>query len=451
MKTNSKIRVEYIDETGASRVVSGEYTNNAFQKVVKADGSKVALRKMRTSDFIAACRNKNVQVVKIMNVISKHVYYERPEATAEIPTDEEVAEAAKAAKAAAEKIAAAAEKIAEKIAETATVEEFTEAAIELPELEIKVETPKVESNGNGGMKQLAKMIEPHLENMPNVDYNQVGEIIKDQLRDHTKTIKIVYPDDQPTKDMGKQHQVFPQLLKLVEMRNLLVKSPMLIGPSGSGKTTGAIKVAEALNLPFFSISVNMMSTKTDFMGYTDANGKYVRTQFRDAYENGGVFMLDELDAGHPNVMTTINMATANGHANFPDMMVARHKDFVLIAGANTYGKGANREYVGRNQLDDATLDRFMPLSWDYDEEFEISISPNESWTKYCQALRANADKYKVRHIISPRASITGGHLLNVGAKLKFIQDSVLGFSSLQAADIDKLTKDVVGNFIKSNK
>jgi hypothetical protein len=32
--------------------------------------------------------------------------------------------------------------------------------------------------------------------------------------------------------------------------------------------------------------------------------------------------------------------------------------FVCIAAANTFGTGADRQYVGRNQLDESTLDRF---------------------------------------------------------------------------------------------
>jgi cobaltochelatase CobS len=38
--------------------------------------------------------------------------------------------------------------------------------------------------------------------------------------------------------------------------------------------------------------------------------------------------------------------------------------------ANTFGTGADRQYVGRNQLDESTLDRFRigQIERDYDSE-----------------------------------------------------------------------------------
>ena len=50
----------------------------------------------------------------------------------------------------------------------------------------------------------------------------------------------------------------------------------------------------------------------------------------------------------------------------------QHKDFVLVASANTVGKGANRIYVGRNAQDEASLDRFRigQVEMDYDRALE---------------------------------------------------------------------------------
>lgn len=81
------------------------------------------------------------------------------------------------------------------------------------------------------------------------------------------------------------------------------------------------------------------------------------------YEGGGVHVLDELDAADPNLLLTVNTALANGYCNVPHRpdkpRAERHKDFVQIATANTVGRGADRMYVGRGQLDAATLDRFQ--------------------------------------------------------------------------------------------
>ena len=105
------------------------------------------------------------------------------------------------------------------------------------------------------------------------------------------------------------------------------------------------------------------------------NGQFVflSTQFLDAYENGGVFLFDEIDAADPNVLLVINSALANGHLSVPSRhekpTAARHPDFICIAAANTFGHGADRQYVGRNQLDESTLDRFrigtVPMDYAY--------------------------------------------------------------------------------------
>jgi MoxR-like ATPase len=214
-------------------------------------------------------------------------------------------------------------------------------------------------------------------------------------------------------EVGTQHEMFETLLTLISVR----LNALLVGPAGSGKTTAAEKVAESLGLKYYSISVGMQTSKTEFFGYMDATGKYVRTLFREAFEKGGVFLLDELDAGNANVIVSINQALANGQCAFPDGMVNKHEDFVIVASANTFGHGASREYVGRCQLDAATLDRFMPIDWNYDEKLETSLCADKQWLRIVRAIRKNAADYKIRAIVSPRASIGGAKLLAAGLPL----------------------------------
>ena len=80
--------------------------------------------------------------------------------------------------------------------------------------------------------------------------------------------------------------------------------------------------------------------------------EYQRSQFVEFYEEGGVFLLDEIDAADANVFLVLNQALANGHLPVPNRIgspqAMRHQDFVLIAAANTFGNGANRMYVRPN-------------------------------------------------------------------------------------------------------
>lgn len=230
-----------------------------------------------------------------------------------------------------------------------------------------------------------------------------------------------------------QHYKFGELLSVIKCR----LNALLVGPAGSGKTSGAHNVAGHLKLEFYSISVGLQTTKSEFFGYMNADGKYVPTLFRKAFEKGGIFLLDEMDAGNANVITSINQALANDYCAFPDKMVKKHKDFVVVASANTYGTGANRDYVGRNQLDAATLDRFMVIEWGYDEELESSLVKNKEWLQIVRQCRRNANTYSIRTVISPRAAMAGEKLLADGVDKNTVMEMVL-FKGLNSTERQKL-------------
>lgn len=157
----------------------------------------------------------------------------------------------------------------------------------------------------------------------------------------------------------------------------------------------------------------------------DAQGRIVSTEFRKAYENGGLFLFDEIDASYPQAVLAFNAALANDYMDFPDKRVQRHKDFYCIAAANTYGQGADRQYIGRNQLDAASLDRFVFLDWKYDENLERDLAGNEEWSNYVQKVRKLINLNKIRHVVSPRASIFGAQLLARGLERSIVEETVL--------------------------
>lgn len=232
---------------------------------------------------------------------------------------------------------------------------------------------------------------------------------------------VVKQENKEPRNVGTQHREFETILQTISAGVNLA----LVGPAGSGKTTCVHHVAEALSLPFYSKSVSAQTGVHEFFGYQDANGNYVRTLFREAYENGGVFLLDEFDAGNPNVLASMNQATANGSCAFADGMVQKHSDFVVVMAGNTYGHGATSEYVGRNQIDKATLDRFAFIYFDYDESFELALSTNKDWTKEVQAIRKKVCEKRVKTIVSPRASFDGAKLLAKGMKKELVKQLLI--------------------------
>lgn len=247
-----------------------------------------------------------------------------------------------------------------------------------------------------------------------------------ELRDQVKRNQVleVKVNGKSNEVKGLKHKQLQQLINYCALR----LSPLMVGMAGTGKTHAGTQAAEALGLKFYSISVGAQTTKTDIMGYMDATGRYIRTLFREAYENGGVFLMDEIDAGNANVLITINAALANGLAAFPDGMVKRHEDFVFIASANTFGNGANRQYVGRNQLDAATLDRFALLEWLIDDDLESNLTTGLNGTAWYMAVKASRDyvsEKNIRALISPRATQKGSKLLDIGCQLNEVIDATL--------------------------
>jgi hypothetical protein len=230
---------------------------------------------------------------------------------------------------------------------------------------------------------------------------------------------VVKTDEFEPNNLGKQHSQLPTLINLVASKVNIY----LVGPAGSGKTHAAEQCAIALNVPFHFTGA--VASEFKLTGFKNAMGEYVSTEFREAYENGGVFLFDEIDASYPQAVLAFNAALSNDFMDFPDKRVIRHKDFYCIAAANTYGQGADRQYVGRNQLDAASLDRFAFLDWKYDTNLERELTINDEWCDYVQKVRGVIEKNKIRHIVSPRASMSGAKLLALGIERDVVESTIL--------------------------
>lgn len=219
---------------------------------------------------------------------------------------------------------------------------------------------------------------------------------------------VIKQGSKTTKVKGVLPECFERIVELGSQR----KPVMLVGPAGCGKTYLAAKLAEALKLPFFDQSCSEGISESTFMGWllpVGESGKfsYVPAPFIQAYEKGGVFLLDEIDAADSNLLTFLNKAIANDSFFLPQRFdkpeVKKHKDFVVIAAANTFGTGADAEYVGRNALDAATLDRFRAgmIFVDYSRTVEEAIVEPAVLT-WGLAIRNLIQQHKLRRVLSTR-------------------------------------------------
>ena len=239
------------------------------------------------------------------------------------------------------------------------------------------------------------------------EVERLGSLIHDLDKARPITVTV---NGRDAVDVGRQHETYETVLRMT-VAGLNVQ---MVGPAGSGKSRAGRSIATALGLPFYAVPLGPQTSKSDLLGFTNGAGQYVRTLLRDAFERGGVILLDEIDAANPAVLTIINDMLANDEAGFADGMVNRHADCHFLSAANTYGLGADRIYVGRAQLDAATLDRWVKVPWDYDWSFTRLLAGNDAFTSRVQALSEEAAKLAMRVVIGPRAAIHGAKLLAAG-------------------------------------
>lgn len=251
----------------------------------------------------------------------------------------------------------------------------------------------------------------------------------------THTISL---PDLPEVTFDHAHEKLPLLVKTVGLR----RPVMLVGPAGSGKTTAGKQLAEAYGVPFYANSNSPMDTRTLAFGYMDGGGNYRPGYLYSAMKYGGVLLDDEVDSSNPAVMVSKNAAIENRFAYFPNgEKVEAHENFFYIGSANTYGRGADRMYVGRTQLDAATLNRFIFIEWNYDETLETMLAGHASWTDHVQRVRAAVAEHKMRYVVSPRQSIAGSELLAADVPWQDVEQMVL-YPGWAEEDIDKVRRSL---------
>ena len=227
---------------------------------------------------------------------------------------------------------------------------------------------------------------------------KVQAFIKEEYGTIERKITTVV-DGKPKEMKGIQHEKFETVLKFVANNEPV----FLTGAAGTGKNVLCKQVAEALGLKFYF--TNAVTQEYKLTGFTDAMGNYQETQFYKAFTEGGLFMLDEMDASIPEVLVILNAAIANRYFDFPAPIGYKeaHPDFRVIAAGNTTGHGADFEYVGRNQLDGASLDRFGFVKVDYSEAIENSVAGDIELANFCREYRRACADAGLAVIVSYRA------------------------------------------------
>lgn len=283
-------------------------------------------------------------------------------------------------------------------------------------------------------------------NSEKIEQNIMGSVqdaVRNFIKEEYGTIErkvVTVIDGKEYKPEGVVHEAFEEVVSYVANNEAV----FLTGPAGSGKNVLCKQVAEAMGLDFYF--TNAVTQEYKLTGFTDAMGNYQETQFYKAFTKGGLFMLDEMDASIPEVLTILNAALANRYFDFPAPIgyVEAHPDFRVIAAGNTTGNGADMQYVGRNQLDAATLDRFVPVEVTYSPLIEESVTlGNKELLDFCRDYRRAADKAGLQVIVSYRGMGRAAKMMELLGAKKAIKGSIVKM-------IDKDDIGIILNNMKVN-
>lgn len=283
------------------------------------------------------------------------------------------------------------------------------------------------------------------------EQSKVSDKIKEEIKEKKIEVKETKhekkKEEQPKKkaDVKKsnptnatkevKHEKYEEIKTCLEC-NISV---YLAGATGAGKNYTVEQIARELGWNFYFS--NSVQQEYKLTGFIDAGGVFHETEFYKACtdENDCIFFLDEMDASIPEVLVLLNAAIANGYFEFPNGKVSFDKVHFVAAG-NTVGSGADEMYTGRMVLDQATLDRFAIIEFDYCKEIEMSITNgNKELVDFVHSLRKQAERNGIRATFSYRCLTMVTKLEDKGMELTTI---------IKIAVLKGLDKDTIRTFTK---
>lgn len=257
----------------------------------------------------------------------------------------------------------------------------------------------------------------------------IKQLLKDKEeleKQQPKIIEVKYGDTLKGSLQGERfHKQLPLIVKLLASRNAMSYTEFLYiwGAPGSGKTHMSKQIAKCLGVPCFTYPVGPTITEGKLLGFNNiATGSFIAGWLYKAYRDGGLVALDEIDLADAAVLGATNSIENSEYIFGNGEYLERHKDFYLIAFANTQGTGSTKGFT-RNILDAATRDRFTQIKLEYDEELEQQIYGNIKWAKYVQKVRDYIEKTANSSVyITPRATRKGAAYLASGIDPSIVCD-----------------------------
>lgn len=313
--------------------------------------------------------------------------------------------------------------------------------------EIVQEKPQPSRGGLEGAIE-AIVIDILTRQSPPIDAKAILDIVRGELNGIApREIVIREGDKAEIKINAHVPGWFERVLKLLKQG----QNVCLVGPAGCGKTYIVKLMASALGCERHTIVSGSAgvseSAITGRLLPTGENGRfeYTASEFVDCFEKGdSLICLDEIDAFDSNMLMAVNMPTANGHMYVPHRteqpMVTRGENVYFLATANTFGTSANPIYSARNQLDGATLDRWLFVTVDYDTKYEEQSAMARGLTAVeCSKLwelRNKVRESELRRVISTRAFVKAADMRSIGDSWSTVMDTLTaGWSKDEKAKV----------------
>ena len=267
-----------------------------------------------------------------------------------------------------------------------------------------------------------------------------------------------------------KHYVFDEKTTVSILQGLKHNKKVLVqGLHGTGKSTHIEQIAARLNWPCIRINLDSHISRFDLLG-KDAivlkEGKQITT-FKDgvlpwSIKNPIILVLDEYDAGRPDVMFVIQrILEVDGKLTLLDQnkILEPNSSFRLFATTNTVGLGdMTGLYHGTQQINQGQMDRWHILATlnylDPEQEFKVVMSKLSSlkgvknqeivknMIKLANLTRTGFTNGDISTLMSPRTVISWGQ------NFKIFKDVVSSFKLTFLNKCDEVERSIISEYFQ---
>lgn len=234
----------------------------------------------------------------------------------------------------------------------------------------------------------------------------------------------------------------------------------MTGKPGTGKTTVAKALAAAYQIPFYSIPIQKGTEEGTFQGLLKAkDGKFVftSTDFLDAFKNGGVIVLEELNLADPAILSgAIGQAIESPYYVMEDEIVPVYRHpLCIVIGTFNVGTAGSKEinpmlssrFYQTYIVEDPSENEFEARLMKFDCEKKIAKKIYTAYTRILDYLKSpDVSALEYCKNVTFRGCVGAIQCMQEGSPFKeAIEDTLVG----KIAEYDlELAHDVLKNVVE---